>query len=298
MPGDGLGGSPRYAGLPPSEEQVQSARVPYHEARELHRQGRLKEALERALEAYRIASTPVTALEAGQLLVEAGRLVEARDIVRSVAAFPVSPRESDKGREARQGAAALRRRFGRAHSEDRDRGARRPGVDVALDGKPLAASDPTAWLGVDPGRACGRRARGGPHVRDNQRDARGGRGADNRSARRGVGLPQGACATSSDSCKRGERCPAACACSAPLSNEAGDHCARNGQPARQRVAMGRDRHRWRGGRRSRRRWGHRARSEGELRLRRVAVPRGRVHGVRRTAFGRALARRRTSRPAS
>ena len=37
-------------------------------------------------EAYRIASTPVTALEAGQLLVEGGRLVE-RAIVRSVRLF-------------------------------------------------------------------------------------------------------------------------------------------------------------------------------------------------------------------
>ncbi len=135
---------------PPSEEQVQSARVPYHEARELHRQGRLKEALERALEAYWIASTPVTALEAGQLLVEGGRLVEARDIVRSVAAFPVSPRESDKGREARQGATALGTALDARIPKIAIAG-RATGMDVALDGKPLAASDPTAWLGVDPG---------------------------------------------------------------------------------------------------------------------------------------------------
>ena len=47
---------------PPTEEQIQAARVPYHEARELHRQGKLKEALDRALDAYRMASTPVTAL--------------------------------------------------------------------------------------------------------------------------------------------------------------------------------------------------------------------------------------------
>jgi hypothetical protein len=141
---------PSAAAAPPSEEQVQAARIPYREARELHRQGKVKEALEKALEAYRMASTPVTALEAGQLLVERGRLVEARDIVRSIAAFAVSPRESDKGREARQEAAAL------ASTLD----ARIPkiaiasapqGVDVALDGKPIVASDPPAWLGVDPG---------------------------------------------------------------------------------------------------------------------------------------------------
>jgi serine/threonine-protein kinase len=135
---------------PPSEEQVQAARAPYREARELHRQGKLKEALERALEAFRIASTPVTALEAGELLVESGRLVEARDVVRSVAAFPVSPRESDKGRESRQQAATLGASLDARIPKVAIAG-RPPGVDVAFDGKPLAATDPTAWLGVDPG---------------------------------------------------------------------------------------------------------------------------------------------------
>ena len=135
---------------PPTEEQVQAARIPYREARELHRQGKLKEALDRALEAYRIASTPVTALEAGQLLVEAGRLVEARDIGRNVAGFPVSPRESDKGREARQDAAAMAATLDARIPKIAIAG-RPSGVDVVLDGRPLAVTDPTAWLGVDPG---------------------------------------------------------------------------------------------------------------------------------------------------
>jgi hypothetical protein len=135
---------------PPSEDQVQAARVPYREARELHRQGKLKEALEKALEAYRIASTPVTALEAGQLLVEAGRLVEARDVVRSVALFPVSPRESEKGRESRQEAATLGATLDTRIPKIAIAG-RPAGVDVSFDGRPIAASDPGAWLGVDPG---------------------------------------------------------------------------------------------------------------------------------------------------
>ncbi len=134
----------------PTEEQVQAARVPYREARELHRQGKLKEALEHALEAYRIAATPVTALEAGHLLVEAGRFVEARDVVRSVALFPVSPRESDKGREARQEAATLGSSLDARIPKVAFAG-RPAGVDVVLDGKPFAATDPTAWLGLDPG---------------------------------------------------------------------------------------------------------------------------------------------------
>ncbi len=135
---------------PPTEEQVQAAKVPYREARELHRQGKLKEALERALEAYRMASTPVTALEAGHLLVEAARLVEARDDVRSVALFAVSPRESDKGREARQEAAALGAALDARIPKVAIAG-RPASVDVILDGKPFTGTDPTAWLGLDPG---------------------------------------------------------------------------------------------------------------------------------------------------
>jgi hypothetical protein len=135
---------------PPSEEQVEAARGIYKEARELYRQGRLKEALDKALEAYRIASTPVTALEVGQLLVESGRLVEARDILRGVSSMPISPRESDKGREARQQAATLAASLD-ARIPKLAVAGRPRGVDVLLDGKPLAAAEPSAWQGVDPG---------------------------------------------------------------------------------------------------------------------------------------------------
>ncbi|HEY1695788.1 MAG TPA: hypothetical protein VGG39_26655 [Polyangiaceae bacterium] len=134
----------------PTEEQIEAARVPYHDARELRRQGRTREALEKALEANRIAPTPVTALEVGQLLVEVGRLVDARDVFRSVAFMPVSPRESDKGREARAQAAALAgqldMRIPKIAFADRP-----PSVQLTLDAKPVGAMDPTAWLGVDPG---------------------------------------------------------------------------------------------------------------------------------------------------
>jgi hypothetical protein len=134
----------------PTPEQVEAAKGLYHEARELHRQGKLKEALEHALEAYRTASTPVTALEAAQLLIESGRLVEARDITRAVALFPPSPRESDKGRDARQEAATLAGTLDARIPKIAIAG-RPPGLDVTLDGKPFAGSDPTAWQGIDPG---------------------------------------------------------------------------------------------------------------------------------------------------
>jgi hypothetical protein len=136
--------------VPPSEEQIEAARAIYKEAREFYRQGKLKEALEKAVEAYRTASTPVTALEAGQLLVESGRIVEARDMLRGVAQMPVSPRESDKGRESRQQASmlatSLDARIPKLAVAGRPRG-----VDILLDGKPLGAAEPSAWQGVDPG---------------------------------------------------------------------------------------------------------------------------------------------------
>jgi len=135
---------------PPSEAQVEAARPLYREARELHRAGKLNEALEKALAAYRTAATPVTAVEAADLLVELGRLVEARGLVRAVATMPASPRESDKGKDARQAAATL------ASSLDGRipklaLAARPSDVGVLLDGKSLPTADATAWQGVDPG---------------------------------------------------------------------------------------------------------------------------------------------------
>jgi hypothetical protein len=135
---------------PPTEDHVEAARALYREARELRRQGKGREATEKALEAYRTAATPVTALQAGELLVESGRLVEARDIMRGVALLPVSPRESDKGRDARQQAAALAGQLDMRIPKIAFAG-RPAGVDLLLDGRPVTATDATAWQGVDPG---------------------------------------------------------------------------------------------------------------------------------------------------
>jgi hypothetical protein len=135
---------------PPTEAQVEAAKAPYREARELERQGKIKEALDRALDAYHTASTPVTALEAGQLLAQTGQLVLARDVLRSVELFPVSPRESEKGRGARQDAVALAATLD-ARIPKIALSARPDNVDLRLDGKPVAPADATAWQGLDPG---------------------------------------------------------------------------------------------------------------------------------------------------
>jgi hypothetical protein len=134
----------------PTLEQVEAARVPFRESRELYRQGKLNEAVARMLDAYEIARTPVIALEAGRLLVEAGHLVKARDLLRGVPALPASPRESDAGRDARRSAGVLATELD-ARIPKISIAARPAGVDVLLDGKALSGADATAWLGTDPG---------------------------------------------------------------------------------------------------------------------------------------------------
>jgi hypothetical protein len=134
---------------PPTEAQVQAARSFFHEARELHRAGKLDEALEKALAAYHTAPTPVTAMEAGTLLVDLGHLVEARDLLRSVPSLPVSPRESSKGRDARQKAVALAASLD-VRIPKISLAAPPPAATILLDGKP-ATLDAGAWQGIDPG---------------------------------------------------------------------------------------------------------------------------------------------------
>ena len=133
----------------PTEEQITAARALYREARDLEREGKPKEALEKALAAYKTAPTPVTALEAARLLVEQQQLIDARDIARAVALLVVGPRETDKGREARDQAAALADAID-ARIPKIAIGGRPAGVDVLLDGKPIPA-DAMAWQGIDPG---------------------------------------------------------------------------------------------------------------------------------------------------
>jgi hypothetical protein len=135
---------------PPTEDQVEAGKALYHEARELHRAGKWKEAVAKALDAYKAAPTPVTALQAATFLVEGGRLVEARDLARAVTQLPASPRESDKGREARTDAASLAATLD-SRIPKIALAARPANVDVTLDARPLTVADASAWQGVDPG---------------------------------------------------------------------------------------------------------------------------------------------------
>ena len=108
--------------------------------------------------------------------------------------MPVSPRESDKGRDARQQAAALAASARHAHPQDRVRGAsrRRGGPARRQAAGDLDRSDGVA--GGRSGAARAARARRRPAVHDRQPVALRGRGAHDRSPRRGGRLPSRASA--------------------------------------------------------------------------------------------------------
>jgi hypothetical protein len=135
---------------PPTEEQVEAGRELYKQALELQRDGKTRAALDRALEAYRVAPTPVTAVLTALLLEGVGRLVEAREIARGVSGMPQSPRETDKGREARQQAAVVAASLDARIPKIAVAGAP-SGATVLLDGRSLGTTDSSAWRGVDPG---------------------------------------------------------------------------------------------------------------------------------------------------
>src|SRR5260370_16391873 len=79
----------------PSEEQVSAARGLYREARELEKEGKLKEALEKALASYNTEATPVTALQVPRLLAEMHRLIEATNTSRIVPHLPPNPPQTN-----------------------------------------------------------------------------------------------------------------------------------------------------------------------------------------------------------
>jgi hypothetical protein len=91
----------------PSAADLDVARELHRQASALARQGKQEEALAREFAAYRAASTPITALELGRMLIDAKRIADAYDVLVHVPQIPVSPRESEKGRAARQDAAKL-----------------------------------------------------------------------------------------------------------------------------------------------------------------------------------------------
>jgi hypothetical protein len=63
--------------------------------------------------AHALASNPVTAFELGQTYAMLGMLIEAREVLSSMAGLPMAPEESARSTEARQAAPALQDAIGR-----------------------------------------------------------------------------------------------------------------------------------------------------------------------------------------
>jgi len=141
----------------PSAADLESARELFKEGREARQAGDLRKAIERFKAAHAYGQTPVTALELGRTQMQAGDLIEAREVLLSVARMKVQSDETEKSAAARAEAADL--------AEDVKK--RIPTLSVRLTG---VASDAAAQVTVDGatvpivGLAGIRKANPGKHV--------------------------------------------------------------------------------------------------------------------------------------
>ena len=91
----------------PSAADLESARELFKEGREARQAGDLRKAIDRFKAAHAYGQTPVTALELGRTQMQAGELVEAREVLLSVARMKVQADETEKSAAARAEAADL-----------------------------------------------------------------------------------------------------------------------------------------------------------------------------------------------
>jgi hypothetical protein len=130
------GAQPAQPAAQPSAADLESARELFKEGREARQSGDLRRAIERFKAAHAYGQTPVTALELGRTQMQAGDLIEAREVLLSVARMKVQPDETEKSAAARAEAADLAEEVKR----------RIPTLTVKLTG---VASDSAAQLQVD-----------------------------------------------------------------------------------------------------------------------------------------------------
>jgi hypothetical protein len=91
----------------PSAAELESARELYKEGKELRQKGDHRGALERFKAAHGYGQTPVTGLELGKAHLQLGELVEAREVLLSIARIKVASDETEKSAAARTEAAEL-----------------------------------------------------------------------------------------------------------------------------------------------------------------------------------------------
>jgi len=100
--------APRASGKrEPTPSDVETALQLYKEGKQRREKGDLPGALEKLRAAHALVETPITAFELGRTLALDGQLVEAREVLLSVARIPVRKNESQKAAQARAEAEAL-----------------------------------------------------------------------------------------------------------------------------------------------------------------------------------------------
>ncbi|MDI3286046.1 hypothetical protein [Polyangium sp. 15x6] len=139
-----------YAGDPAADRD--EAKRLYVEAKRLRTQGKRAEALERFRQAHELAPTPVLRLELARMLEGEAKLVEAHRLLASIEEMPVSPTETQKGKDARAEARTLAASVGaRIPKVTISVAPSSQGAQVLLDGAPLPSDTLGAEIPLDPG---------------------------------------------------------------------------------------------------------------------------------------------------
>ena len=97
----------RAAHADPSAADVESAKLQYHDGKELRDKGDLAGALARFKAAFALVPTPITALEVGRTQIAMGHVIDGRETLLAIAKLPKKPDESEKAADARAEAEKL-----------------------------------------------------------------------------------------------------------------------------------------------------------------------------------------------
>lgn len=151
---DASAGNPRETGRrEPTPADIETALQLYKEGKQRRDKGDLPGALEKLRAAHALVETPITAFELGRTLALTGQLVEAREVLLSVARIPVRKNESQKAAQARVDseslAADLKPRLGSILVKVK--GEPPPSMTIRVDGVVVPPEAATSARIVNPG---------------------------------------------------------------------------------------------------------------------------------------------------
>jgi hypothetical protein len=103
---------PAWAQSDAETKDLQDAQTLYSQGMDMRAAGNLQGAVDALRKAHALHATPITGLELGRTLIAQGKLLEARDILLSVALLPPRPNESERSNTARAEVASLAQALG------------------------------------------------------------------------------------------------------------------------------------------------------------------------------------------